>query len=67
MENAKRYVYRLNAIANKAEYISDIARGIAIGESREDVPLTLLDEIFSKLLNIADTLDEYHDFGEEDD
>lgn len=54
-------------IKSKAEYISDIALGIMAGNAREDIPQTLVDDVYEQLCNIADTLDEYHDFGEEDD
>ena len=55
----------LYQIKSKAEYIADIALGIMAGNAREKIPQTLVDDIYEQLLNIADTLDEYHTFGEE--
>lgn len=54
-------------IKSKAEYISDIALGIMAGNTRKEIPQTLVDDIYRQLCNIADTLDEYHNFCEEVD
>lgn len=53
-------------IKSEAEYIADLALGIMSGRKRAEIPQYLLDEIYRKLENIADTLDEYHDFGDDD-
>lgn len=60
MKNAKIY-----EIKSKAEYIADLATGIMSGNVRSEIPQTFIDDIYLQLSNIADTLDEYHDFGEE--
>lgn len=56
----------LYEIKSKAEYIADLAVGIMSGNARAEIPQTLIYEIYRQLSNIADTLDEYHDFGEDD-
>lgn len=57
----------LYEIKSKAEYIADLATWIMSGNARAEIPHHLLDDIYRQLANIAETLDEYHDFGEEDD
>jgi hypothetical protein len=56
----------LYEIKSKADYIADLATGIMSGNARAEIPQELLDDIYRQLSNIADTLDEYHDFGEDD-
>ena len=58
---------RIYEIASKAEYIQDVARGIQAGLVVENMPQDLIDEIYGKLCDIAVALDEYHDWGGEDD
>lgn len=55
----------LHEIKSKAEYIADLALGIMSGNVRAEIPQHLLDDIYRQLDNIAGTLDEYHDFGED--
>ena len=59
----------LYKIASKAEYIMDIARSVATqkeGNEIGTVDAVMLDNILRQIENIADTLDEYHDWGEDD-
>ena len=56
----------LYEIKSKAEYIADLVTGIMSGNVRAEIPQELLDDIYRQLSNIADALDEYHDFGEDD-
>ena len=56
----------LHEIKSKADYISDLAFGIMNGAKRAEIPQTLIDDICRQLSNIADTLDEYHDYGEDE-
>lgn len=59
----------LYKIASKAEYIMDIARSVATqkeGNEIETVDTVMLNNILRQLENIADALDEYHDWGEEE-
>ena len=58
---------KIYEIASKAEYIQDVVRGIEAGLIVEEVPQSLIDEIYNKLCDIADTLDAYHDWGMDDD
>ena len=57
----------LYEIKSKAEYIADLITGIMAGCKHEDIPQTLVDDIYRQISGIADTIDEYHDFdcGEE--
>ena len=56
----------LYQIASKAEYIQDQVRGIKSGLVTEPIPQSLVDNIYRQLCNIADALDEYHSFDQED-
>lgn len=56
----------LYQIASKAEYIQDLVMGIESGLVTEPIPQSLVDNIYQQLCNIADALDEYHSFNQED-
>lgn len=56
----------LYQIASKAEYIQDLVMGIKSGLVTEPIPQSLVDNIYQQLCNIADALDEYHNFNQED-
>ena len=55
----------LHKIASKAEYIMDIARSTATQQEGNEigtVDTVTLNNILRQLENIADTLDEYHNW-----
>lgn len=52
----------LYEIKSKAEYIADLITGILAGFKHEDIPQPLVDDIYRQMSDIADTIDEYHDF-----
>lgn len=58
-----------NLIASRAQYISDVASAIAIQNSNSKtgiVDTALLIDIYLQLANISNTLDEYHNWDEEE-
>lgn len=58
----------LYKIASKAEYVMDVARSVATqkeGNEIGTVDAVRLNNILRQLENIADALDEYHDWGSE--
>lgn len=57
----------LGAIASKAQYIQDLAIGILAGNVHDPLPEIYASDILRQLQAIADVLDEYHDFGLDDD
>lgn len=59
--------HELYEVRSKAEYIEDLINGITLGIRKEEVPQHLVDEMFRKLEEIADILDEYYDWGNPED
>ena len=60
-------MHELYELKSKAEYISDLVRAMLAGNIREEMPQHLIDECYRKLCDVSEALDEYHDFGLEDD
>ena len=58
--------HELYELASKATYIEDLSRGISIGIKSDDIPQTLVDEMYRKLQEVADTLDEYYNWGDDE-
>lgn len=53
--------HELYELKSKAEYISDlILHGAELSSFREPVPQHLIEEMYRKLSDVADTLDEYY-------
>lgn len=57
---------KLYELKSKAQYISDLALAMMAGCIRAEMPQNIIDECFQKLNDVAETLEEYHDYGEED-
>lgn len=58
----------LYKIASKAEYIMDVARAIAVQREGREVKIVdtaKLNGLLRVLEDVADNLDEYHDWGKE--
>lgn len=57
---------KLYEIKSKAQYISDLAIAMMAGCVNAEMPPELIDDCCRKLQEVADALDEYHDFGLEE-
>lgn len=53
-------------LKSKADYISDLVIAMLAGRIRKEMPQHLIEDCYRKLCDVSDTLDEYHDFGEEE-